>query len=100
MGISLVMWTRIIDLSVSFKTEDIEGAPVKYIERTTDALEISSGALWAWDGMLYQVGGFHEPCDQSYPGYTPWDPKVGNQVWRYVGFWHAIWAIISKTRGS
>lgn len=64
------MWLRELDTSRKFTVNAVNEIPIKFIDRPVEVVEISAGALWAYDGELYQRGGYPERADTTFPGWN------------------------------
>ncbi|KAI5781719.1 hypothetical protein DFH27DRAFT_529069 [Peziza echinospora] len=78
------MWLRAIDTSKSFKVASKTEAPVTYLERPKDALELDMHALWRTpEDTLLQLFGVYDASDLNFPGFTPDTFKTYHDIWRW-----------------
>ena len=85
------MWLRTIDTSKSFKVASKTEAPVTYLERPKDALELDMHALWRTpENTLLQLSGVYDTSDLSFPGFTPDTFKTYHDIWRSVNSARAL----------
>jgi len=76
------MWLRVLDTSRSFTVDIVEEIPIEFIDRQVDALEVSGGDLWAYDGVLYQRAGYNEGSDRNFPGWSTFPNGSVFDFWR------------------
>ena len=78
----LDVWLRALETSKNFTVSIESEIPIKFLDRPAEVVEITAGNLWAYDGALYQQGGYSERADVNFPGWNTWPNGSVFDFWK------------------